>query len=231
MIDLQGFGNLLLAGTLVTVELSLASMAVAVVLGLIGATATRSHFPPARWLAAGYTTIVRGIPELLAILLVYFGASVVLMKIAGLFGYSGYIELSPFLAGTMALGFMYGAYASEVVRGAIDAIPYGQIEAAQAMGMHRLLVFRRIVLPQTWRLALPPLGNLFLALLKDTALISVVGANDLMRNTAIAVSQTKEPFTFYAAAALVYLLLTVVTTAGITWLERNANRGMQRART
>jgi len=231
MIDLQGFGNLLLAGTLVTVELSLAAMAVAVVLGLIGATATRSHFAPARWLAAGYTTIVRGIPELLAILLVYFGASVVLMKIAGLFGYSGYIELSPFLAGTVALGFMYGAYASEVVRGAIDAIPYGQIEAAQAMGMHRLLVFRRIVLPQTWRLALPPLGNLFLALLKDTALISVIGANDLMRNTAIAVSQTKEAFTFYAAAALIYLLLTVVTTVGITWLERNANRGTQRART
>lgn len=231
MIDLQGFGNLLLAGTLVTVELSLAAMAVAVVLGLIGATATRSRFAPARWLAAGYTTIVRGIPELLAILLVYFGASIVLMKIAGLFGYSGYIELSPFLAGTVALGFMYGAYASEVVRGAMDAIPYGQIEAAQAMGMHRLLVFRRIVLPQTWRLALPPLGNLFLALLKDTALISVIGANDLMRNTAIAVSQTKEAFTFYAAAALIYLLLTVVTTAGITWLERNANRGMQRART
>ncbi len=231
MIDLQGFGNLLLAGTLVTAELSLAAMAVAVVLGLIGATATRSHFAPARWLAAGYTTIVRGIPELLAILLVYFGASVVLMKIAGLFGYSGYIELSPFLAGTAALGFMYGAYASEVVRGAIDAIPYGQIEAAQAMGMHRLLVFRRIVLPQTWRLALPPLGNLFLALLKDTALISVIGANDLMRNTAIAVSQTKEAFTFYAAAALIYLLLTVVTTVGITWLERNANRGTQRART
>ena len=231
MIDLQGFGNLLLAGTLVTVELSLAAMAVAVVLGLIGATATRSRFAPARWLAAGYTTIVRGIPELLAILLVYFGASIVLMKIAGLFGYSGYIELSPFLAGTVALGFMYGAYASEVVRGAMDAIPYGQIEAAQAMGMHRLLVFRRIVLPQTWRLALPPLGNLFLALLKDTALISVIGANDLMRNTAIAVSQTKEAFTFYAAAALIYLLLTVVATAGITWLERNANRGMQRART
>jgi His/Glu/Gln/Arg/opine family amino acid ABC transporter permease subunit len=231
MIDLQGFGNLLLAGTLVTVELSLASMTVAVVLGLIGATATRSHFLPARWLAAGYTTIVRGIPELLAILLVYFGASIVLMKIAGLFGYTGYIELSPFLAGTVALGFMYGAYASEVVRGAIDAIPHGQIEAAQAMGMHRLLVFRRIVLPQTWRLALPPLGNLFLALLKDTALISVVGANDLMRDTAIAVSQTKAPFTFYASAALIYLLLTVVTTVGITWLERNANRGMQRART
>jgi polar amino acid transport system permease protein len=231
MIDLQGFGNLLLAGTLVTAELSLAAMAVAVVLGLIGATATRSRFAPARWLAAGYTTIVRGIPELLAILLVYFGASVVLMKIAGLFGYSGYIELSPFLAGTAALGFMYGAYASEVVRGAIDAIPYGQIEAAQAMGMHRLLVFRRIVLPQTWRLALPPLGNLFLALLKDTALISVIGANDLMRNTAIAVSQTKEAFTFYAVAALIYLLLTVVATVGITWLERNANRGMQRART
>ncbi|MEJ2654863.1 MAG: ABC transporter permease subunit [Acidihalobacter sp.] len=97
--------------------------------------------------------------------------------------------------------------------------------------MHRLLVFRRIVLPQTWRLALPPLGNLFLALLKDTALISVVGANDLMRDTAIAVSQTKAPFTFYASAALIYLLLTIVTTVGITWLERNANRGMQRART
>lgn len=229
--NLHGFGALLLEGTWLTVRLALAAMTVAIVLGLLAALAGRSRVAALWLLAHVYATLVRGIPELLMLLLVYFGASVVLMKVASLFGHDGYIELSPFAAGTAALGFMYGAYASEVVRGAIDAIPHGQIEAAQALGMHRLLSFRRIVLPQTWRFALPTLGNLFLALLKDTALISVVGANDLMRNTAIAVSDTVQPFTFYGAAALIYLLLTVLVTLAIAWLERRVNRGMRRAAT
>ncbi len=229
--NLHGFGSLLLEGTWLTVRLAATAMAVAVALGLLAALAGRS---PLRWLrfaANIYATLVRGIPELLMLLLVYFGASVLLMQIAALFGDDGYIELSPFVAGTAALGFMYGAYAAEVVRGAIEAIPQGQVEAAQALGMPRLLTFRRIVLPQTWRLALPALGNLFLALLKDTALISVIGANDLMRNTSIAVSNTTQPFTFYGVAALIYLLLTLLVTLAITALERRANRGLHRALT
>lgn len=230
MMDLRGFEDLLAAGTLVTVELSVASMGLAFALGLIGALASRSRLWAARVTASGYTSLVRGIPELLMILLVYFGASVILTRLGALLGYEGYLDISPFMAGTMALGFMYGAYSSEIIRGAIDAIPAGQIEAAHALGLRRGITFRHIVLPQTWRLALPPLGNLFLALLKDTALVSVIGANDLMRNTTIAVSRTVEPFNFYAVAALIYLLLAVLATVGIAWLERITGRGMRRLR-
>lgn len=228
MPDLEGFGAQLAAGTLVTLELALLSMACAVLIGLIMATAKGSAIPPLRWLATAYTTCIRGLPELLIILLVFFSASKIAGLVAGLFGYHGYIDISAFMAGTIALAIAYGAYATEVFRGAIRAIPRGQVEAAQALGMGRWLTFRRVVLPQLWRLTLPALGNLFQSLLKDTALVSVIGAQDLMRQTSIAVGYTKEPFTFYFAAALIYLSLTAICTLGIHGLERWAGRGYER---
>jgi polar amino acid transport system permease protein len=147
-------------------------------------------------------------------------------------GFDGYVDVSPFVAGFIALGLAFGAYATEVFRGAFLAIPPGQAEAARAAGMSRWLTLRRITLPQVWRFgrfALPGLGNLFLVLLKDTSLISVIGLDELMRKASIATSFTKEPFTFYLAAAVIYLMMTIVSMIGIHFLERRANRGVRRA--
>lgn len=225
MIDLHGFGAQLLAGTFVTLQLALASVVVGLVLGLLGATAKLSELAPMRWLGDGYSTLIRGLPEFLVVLTFYFGATDVLMAIASLFGYDDYIEISAFAAGTAALGFIFGAYASELFRGAIIAIPPGQAEAARALGMTKRQTFFRITLPQVWRIALPGLGNLFMILMKDTALVSVVGLEELMRVTTFAVGRSKEPFTFYLAAAVIYLVLTSLASYGLRHLEKRANTG------
>ena len=227
--DLQGFGHLLIEGAWVTIQLALCSLFVGLLLGLLGAAAKLSSSKIANAIGNGYTLFVRGMPELLLVT-IFFGSSALLMAIASLFGYDEYIELSPFVAGVAALSIAFGAYATEVFRGAMQEIPKGQREAAVALGMTAFQTFRRITLPQVWRLALPGLGNLFLVLLKDTALVSVIGLNELMRQASVAVGYTKEPFTFYLAAAMVYLLLTCISMLGLHLLERHANRGYQGAR-
>lgn len=221
---LQGFLPQLLSGLWVTVQLALGAVCVGLVLGIAGAAMKLSPLAPVRWVAETYTAIFRGLPELLTVLLVYFGGTVLMTAIIG-----DYFEVSAYGAGVAALGITFGAYATEVFRGAILAVPKGQVEAAHAFGMSKLLAFRRVVLPQVWRIALPGLGNLFLVLLKDTALVSVVGLEDLMREADIASRYTKEPFTFYMAAAFLYLGLTVVTMAVLHVLEARANRGQRRA--
>lgn len=226
--DLLGFGDLLLSGAWVTVKLALTSLVFGLILGLIGAAAKLSSFWPARALATLYTTLIRGIPELLLVLTIYFGGSMILMSVAEQFGYTDYIEISAFAAGVAALSIAFGAYSTEVLRGAIQAIPKGQWESAQALGMTPLKTFFRIILPQVWRLALPGLGNLFQVLLKDTALVSVVGLNDLMRQAYVATGSTNQPFTFYMAAALIYLGLTVLSTGMTTWLEHRADPAARR---
>ncbi len=228
--DLLGFGDLLLSGAWVTIKLALTSLVFGLAFGLIGASAKLSSFWPARMLATAYTTLVRGIPELLLVLTIYFGGSMMLMAVAEKFGYTEYIEISAFAAGVAALSIAFGAYSTEVFRGAIQAIPKGQWESAQALGMTRGKTFFRIILPQVWRLALPGLGNLFQVLLKDTALVSVVGLNDLMRQAYVATGSTKQPFTFYMAAAIIYLGLTVLATLTTTWLERAADPAARGAR-
>ncbi len=229
MIDVQGFGDQLIAGTLVTIELALASLLLGLLLGIMGAAAKLSDVRAARAIANLYTTCIRGIPELLTVLIIYFGATTLLMAVASRFGYDEYIEISPFAAGVTALGLTFGAYATEVFRGAIQAIPGGQREAGFALGMSRLHIFARITLPQMWRLALPGLGNLFLVLLKDTALVSVIGLEDIMRKANVAVGYTKEPFLFYLLAAFIYLGLTIITMMAVHYMEKRANRGLERA--
>lgn len=225
--DLQGFGAQLASGTWVTVQLAIISMACAVILGLLGAGAKTAGPAPLRAVGTLYTGTVRGLPELLVILLVYFGAANAINALASAMGYTGYFDLSPFAAGVIALAFNYGAYMTEVFRGALATIPPGHREAGLALGMSRVRIFRRIVLPQVWRVALPASGNIFLSLLKDTALVSVIGLEDLMRETSIAVGYSKEPFTFYLAAAFIYLALTALATLGIHWLERRTTHGMR----
>lgn len=227
MFDLQGFGDHLLLGTLMTLKVALGGLLVGLLLGLIGAALKLSNSRIAYGIGAGYTTIIRGLPELLVVLIIYFGSAGMLTAMAGWFGYQGYVELSPLAAGVIALGVAFGAYATEVFRGAIQAIPPGQKEAAQACGMSGRQTFFRIILPQAWRVAIPGLGNLFQVLLKDTSLISVIGLEEIMRKSQIAISNTKEPFTFYFAAAMIYLTITVIVMVGQRYAERWAGRGVR----
>ncbi|MCP3867423.1 MAG: ABC transporter permease [Gammaproteobacteria bacterium] len=228
MFDLQGFGDQLLLGVWMTLRVAAGGLVMGLLLGLVGAGLKLSKSRIAYGIGATYTTVIRGIPELLVVLIIYFGSAGLLTKMAGWFGHDGYVELSPLLAGIIALGIAFGAYATEVFRGAIQAIPEGQTEAAAACGMSQWQTFFRIVLPQAWRVAIPGLGNLFQVLLKDTALISVVGLDELMRKSQIAISNTKEPFTFYFVAALIYLSITVIVMIGQRYAENWASRGVAR---
>lgn len=219
MFDLQGFGHLLLSGAVVTIKLALTSLVIGLILGLLGAMAKLSRIKVLQAIATTYTTVIRGIPELLSVLFIYFGGSMLLMAIFSKFGYTEYIEISQFWAGVAALSIAFGAYATETFRMAFQEIPKGQSEAGQAIGMNKTQIFWRITMPQMWRLALPGLGNLFLVLLKDTALVSVVGLEDIMRHAYTAATSTQQPFLFYMAAALIYLGLTVIITGIIMLLE------------
>lgn len=226
MFDLEGFGHLLFEGTLMTIQLALVSLAFGLAFGLIGATMKLSRFRTLRFLAGIYTALIRGIPELMVILFVYYGGVILLNNVAGWLGYGGYIDVSAFGAGVAALSLTFGAYATEIFRAAIRTVPRNQIEAARAIGMSPAVTFRRILLPQVWRFALPGLGNTFLIILKETALVSVIGLEELMRKTDIAVGYTKEPFTFFLFAALIYLTMTAFVMAVQQRLERRANRGV-----
>src|SRR5690606_11888189 len=169
ILDLHGFGPALAAGTLMTIKLALSALLVGLVLGLLGALGKTSPYKPLQWLGGSYSTLVRGVPELLWVLLIYFGTVNLMSAIGDLIGKPG-LALSAFAAGTIALGLCFGAYATEVFRGAILAIPKGHREAGLALGLSKPRIFWRIILPQMWRIALPGLGNLFMILMKDTAL-------------------------------------------------------------
>lgn len=229
MIDLKGYGPFLLDGFRLTVMVGVTSMAVAVLLGLLGAWAKLSHSRSVRALAEVYTTVVRGVPELVLILLVYYGAPTLVQDTLAGLGFEVRVNLNPFLAGVLTIGFIYGAFSTEVFRGAYLAVPKGQIEAARACGMSRALVVRRVLLPQMWRYALPGLGNVWMVLLKATALISVIELHELMRAAQVAAQATRLPFTFFFIAALMYLALTIVSMLVQQRLETWANRGVRRA--
>ncbi|BAP42058.1 amino acid ABC transporter permease [Pseudomonas sp. StFLB209] len=226
--ELHEFGPALAAGMLMTVKLALSALCLGLVLGLLGALAKTSSHRGLQWFGGAYSTLVRGVPELLWVLLIYFGTVNGLRALGELIGIPG-LELNAFAAGVIALGLCFGAYATEVFRGALLAVPKGHREAGLALGMSRPRIFFRVVMPQMWRIALPGLGNLFMILMKDTALVSVIGLEEIMRHAQIAVSVTKEPFTFYLAAAFMYLALTVVAMTGMYFLEKRAARGFTRS--
>jgi octopine/nopaline transport system permease protein len=225
-----GWGDQMARGAAVTLLVAIAAYALGIVIGSGLAAMKLSHLAPLRWLAEAYTTVVRGIPELLVIYLVFFGGGTALRAIAsGMFGYEGYIDLPIFLTGTLCLAISAGAYSAEVIRGAVQVVPKGQFEAAIAVGMSRSQRFRRILVPQVARYALPGLGNVWQFTLKDTSLISVIGLVEIMRQAAIAAGSTKEPFTFYLVAAALYLGLTSLSNRGFDRAERWANKGVRRA--
>lgn len=226
---LQGYGSTILEGAWLTVSLALLSMAVAIALGLLGAAFRLS---PVRWLALmgeTYATVIRGIPELVLILLIFFGGQDLVNRIAPLLGYEDYIDINPFVAGVGTLGFIYGAYLSETFRGAFMAIPKGQGEAGMAYGMSPLRAFFRILVPQMIRLAIPGLTNNWLVLVKATALISLVGLQDMMARAKSAGDATREPFTYILLAAAVYLVITSVSLLVLRYLERRYSVGVKAA--
>jgi polar amino acid transport system permease protein len=216
---LAGFGPQLFAGAAVTIELALGALALGLLLGLAGAAAKLS---PRRWISRPVTlllNLLRGVPEFLILLIIYFGA-------AQLVGDD--LAPGPFGAGVFALGLVFGAYASETFRGGFLAVPGGQIEAARAFGMTPFQTFFLVRLPQAWRVALPGIGNLWQGLVKDTSLVSVVGLEELIRKANIAAQVTKDPFPFYLAAMAIYLAIVTLSNPIFAWAERRANRGMAR---
>jgi His/Glu/Gln/Arg/opine family amino acid ABC transporter permease subunit len=229
VLDLEGYGWLLFEGAKLTIRVGISAMVIAIVLGLFAALCKISKSKVMRFFAETYTTIIRGVPELVLILLVYYGAPTLIQDMMAFFGKDVYISINPFTAGMATIGFIYGAFATEVFRGAYLAVPKGQIEAAKACGMNNILTFRRITLPQMWRFALPGLGNVWMVLIKATALISVIQLPELMRNADIAARATRKPFTCFFAASLFYLAITIVSNLFQKWAEIRANRGVRRA--
>ena len=219
----------ILQGSLLTVGVSLASLAVATLLGLLGAAAKLSGSRPLVWLAQLYTTVVRGVPELLMMLLIFYGGAIGLNHLLELWGNQEGVDLDPFVAGVLTIGFIYGAYMTETFRGAILAIPRGQMEAAWAFGMGRLQTFVRITLPQMVRYALPSFTNNWLVLIKATALISLVGLQDMMARAKSAGDATREPFTYILLAAAIYLAITSVSLLVLRYLERRYSVGVKTA--
>jgi His/Glu/Gln/Arg/opine family amino acid ABC transporter permease subunit len=195
MLNLNGYSWLLWQGTQLTILVGLFSMVIAIVLGLIGAWGKLVKAKIPRAAADSYTTVFRGIPELVLILLVYYGVPTVIQDLAKAVGREIIIDVNPFVAGVITIGFIYGAFSTEVFRGAYLAVPNGQIEAARSVGMSPARAFRRVILPQMWRYALPGLGNVWMVLIKATALISVIQLPELMRNADIAARATHLPFT------------------------------------
>jgi len=230
VIDFKGYEWVFWEGLRVTLMVGLATIPVALLLGLLGAWGKLSQNRFARFVAGTYTTVVRGIPELVLILLVYFGLTLALQDLVGwIQGGQSTVDIPPFPAGVITLGLIYGAFATEVFRGAFLAVDRGQIEAAQAFGMKRTLALRRIILPQMWRFALPGLGNLWLVLIKATSLMSIIQLPELMRMTDVAARAVRLPFTFYFGASLIYLAITIVSIVALQRAERWANRGVRRA--
>jgi len=225
----KGWGDELLAATAMTIAVALGAFVVGQAFGLLGAMAKLSGRTLAVALAEVYTTVVRGIPELLVIYLLFFGSGGVVRWFAGLLGAEGYFEPNAFTIGVLAVGLVCGAYSTEVIRGAIQAVPHGQLEAARALGMRPRQVLLRILLPQMLRFALPGLGNVWQLTLKDTSLISVTALAEIMRTAHIAAGSTRNPFLFYSSAAVLYLVLTSVSTYAFARAERHANRGVRRA--
>ena len=207
-----GWGAAMLRATVMTLAVTVSSMAIGAAGGAAVAAAKLSGRRSLQALGDAYTTVLRGVPELLVIYLVYFGGSAVVTRIAAAMGVQGFLGLPSFLAGSLACGLTSAAYQAEVYRGAALAIPRGQTEAARALGMNAALRFRRILVPQILAVALPGLGNVWQLALKESALISVTGLVELLRQSQIGAGSTHQPFSFYIAAGLLYLALTTGST-------------------
>lgn len=227
---MTGYHASILQGALLTVGVSLAALVVAILLGLLGASAKLSGRPVLVAVATVYTTLVRGVPELVLMLLIFYGGTIGLNELLEAMGSRASVDINPFLAGTLTIGFIYGAYMTETFRGAILSIPKGQMEAGWAFGMSPLRTFLRITAPQMVRYALPGFTNNWLVLIKATALVSLIGLHEMTYLAKQASAATREPFTYFLFAAALFLIYTTVSLWGLRWLERRFSMGVKRAR-
>jgi His/Glu/Gln/Arg/opine family amino acid ABC transporter permease subunit len=226
----SGYGDEFVRGLLFTLQISICGYILAFVLGLLGAGAKLHGSKMLYRIGDIYTTLVRAIPELLLILMIYYmGSSALNAALIAIGVTERGIDISPFAAAVAALGFIYGAYLTDILRGAIQAIPKGQIEAARAYGMHAPMRFRRIVFPQMIRYAIPGMGNQWLNITKDSSLVSAIGAFELLFAAKSAASQTKEYVFFYSIGAMCFLTITIVSMIALQQVERRASRGVRRA--
>ena len=219
---------LILKGMLLTVSVAFTSLLISILLGMIGALAKLSRSRIAQTIAGIYTTVIRGIPDLVLMTLIFFGGQILVNNIGEKLGWE-YIDVNPFIAGVITIGFIFGAYMAESFRGGILAVSRGEIEAGYAFGMTPLKVFMRITLPAMVRHALPSFGNNWLVLTKATALVSVIGLQDLVYNASVAGGSTRKPFTFFLTAAFLYLIITGVSDIGVRWLDKRYSVGVRRA--
>jgi len=220
-----GWGGVLLKGLLASIEIAVGSYVLGLIIGMFGATGKLYGGQVARDLWEIYTTLVRAVPELVLILLLYYAGTDAVNRFLALFGYAP-IDISGLVAGILVLGFVQGAYTTEVLRGAIKAIPSGQVEAARAYGMPPLMIFRRITVPAMLPYALPGLGNLWMVATKDTALLAVVGFTELTLATRQAAGATKAYMTLYLAAGALYFAIFLISNAVIRIIEQRARRGI-----
>jgi arginine/ornithine transport system permease protein len=223
----HGYLGAILGGLGITLATAALSLAVACAFGLLGAVAKLSRSRLARGAADVYTTLIRGIPELVLMLAIFYGGQILVNKLAEAQGWD-YIDVPPFAAGVLTIGFIFGAYLTETFRGAILAVPRGQMEAAAAFGLGRGQALRRILLPQMVRHAIPGFANNWLVMVKATALVSIIGLDDMLHRANMAASATREPFTFFMLIALVYLAITTVSIAALALLEKRFSLGVKR---
>ena len=220
-----GWGDELFRATLMTIAVSITAMLIGFSFAAIFTPLKLSKIKILNLIANIYTTVIRGVPELLVIYLFFFGGSGAIMFVASMFGYNEYIEINAFVTGSFAIGIISGAYSTEVFRGAIQSIDKGQFEAAKVLGFSKFKQFYKIILPQMLRLAIPNLSNVWQITLKDTSLISVTGLVEIMRQSYIAAGSTRDPLFFYSFAAVLYLLLTFLSMKLINKLEVRYSRG------
>ena len=219
-----------------TVGLALTALVIGLVLAMIFAVWESARWRPLAWIGTALVTVLRGLPEILVVLFIYFGSSQLLLMLSDGFSINlGFAQIpvqvqidnfdvSPFLCGAIALSLLYAAYASQTLRGALKAVPQGQWESGQALGLSKGAIFFRLVMPQMWRHALPGLGNQWLVLLKDTALVSLISVNDLMLQTKSIATRTQEPFTWYIVAAAIYLAITLISQYVLKRIDLRATR-------
>ena len=218
---MNGFVSQVIQGAWINVALSLCAILFGLSLSILFTVGSFSSYPFARWIVFGLTGILRGVPELLVLFATYFGGSVVL---SALFHKS--IEVNAFFSGVFALGLIFSAYATQTWRGAFLAIASGQSEAAHALGLSRWVIFKKILLPQAWQHALPGLGNLWLTLLKDSALVALIGLADIMNRSQSAAATTQQPFKFYLIATGVFLILTSLSQWLLAKWYRHSRRSL-----
>ncbi len=220
-----GWGDELFYATLMTVAVSVTAMFIGFIFALIFTPLKLSKNKFLNLIGNFYTTVIRGVPELLVIYLFFFGGSGAIMYVASIFGYNEYIEINAFITGSFSIGIISGAYSTEVFRGAIQSIDKGQFEASKVLGLKKKIQFFKVIMPQMLRLAVPNLSNVWQITLKDTSLISVTGLVEIMRQSYIAAGSTRDPLFFYSFAAILYLLLTFFSMKLINKLEIKYSRG------